>query len=555
MGGGSKRSGGGRGRGGPSKNADGLGRTLIRHRFGRGTAAPKSQAAAHAAAAALSAAHERDWGPDPSRLASITERNDLDELFARATMEDRDFAAEKDNNVVVLAAGGQDPRGRVTDAARRAAETEHAARMRVPRRPHWDASTTPSALDKLERESFLEWRRSLAELESDARVVTVVDSRNPLLYRCPDIEAYVREIDPRKKMLVLLNKGDLLPVEMRRRWAEFLTAHRLHYIFWSAKLASEEDTAAPAGSGESEDIALVTDRDILLNKLEVMARQVAKSMGIADDKPVTAGFVGYPNVGKSSTINALVGQKKTGVTSTPGKTKHFQTLIVRPGLVLCDCPGLVFPSFTSSKAEMVTAGVLPIDRLTEHRGPVGIVAKRVPREVLEKTYSIHLPPPLEHEDPNRPPTASELLRAYCVAHGWYGNGGLPDETRSSRQLLKDYLSGKILYCHPPPSPEEENSEDFPPESNYLEPDEEWDSEDEWEEEWEEVEDPDAPGTSGLKAKQASATEKDKEDGTAISETSEVLTRANGQPVRALHKFQKKPPRRKDRSWQGASPYA
>jgi large subunit GTPase 1 len=35
-------------------------------------------------------------------------------------------------------------------------------------------------------------------------------------------------------------------------------------------------------------------------------------------------MVGYPNVGKSSTINALVGEKKVAVTATPGKTKHFQ---------------------------------------------------------------------------------------------------------------------------------------------------------------------------------------------------------------------------------------
>ena len=54
---------------------------------------------------------------------------------------------------------------------------------------------------------------------------------------------------------------------------------------------------------------------------------------------VAVGFVGYPNVGKSSTINALVGQKNTGLTSTPGKTKHFQTLIISDRLMLCDCPG------------------------------------------------------------------------------------------------------------------------------------------------------------------------------------------------------------------------
>lgn len=38
----------------------------------------------------------------------------------------------------------------------------------------------------------------------------------------------------------------------------------------------------------------------------------------------TVGLVGYPNVGKSSTINSLLQNKKVSVSATPGKTKHFQ---------------------------------------------------------------------------------------------------------------------------------------------------------------------------------------------------------------------------------------
>lgn len=69
------------------------------------------------------------------------------------------------------------------------------------------------------------------------------------------------------------------------------------------------------------------------------------------------GLTGYPNVGKSSTINALFGSKKTTVSSTPGKTKHFQTLNITARLTLVDCPGLVLPRYAASKAEMVAAGI------------------------------------------------------------------------------------------------------------------------------------------------------------------------------------------------------
>ena len=80
-----------------------------------------------------------------------------------------------------------------------------------------------------------------------------------------------------------------------------------------------------------------------------------------NDEHVTVGMIGYPNVGKSSCINVMLQDKKVSVSATPGKTKHFQTLKWGDDVVLCDCPGLVFPSFANSKAEMMCCGVLPID--------------------------------------------------------------------------------------------------------------------------------------------------------------------------------------------------
>jgi large subunit GTPase 1 len=72
-----------------------------------------------------------------------------------------------------------------------------------------------------------------------------------------------------------------------------------------------------------------------------------------DKYVATIGVVGYPNVGKSSLINVLCKKKLVGVAAMPGKTKHFQTMYLEPDLMLCDCPGLVFPNADSSRSEMV----------------------------------------------------------------------------------------------------------------------------------------------------------------------------------------------------------
>ncbi|RXM95756.1 Large subunit GTPase 1-like [Acipenser ruthenus] len=156
---------------------------------------------------------------------------------------------------------------------------------------------------------------------------------------------------------------------------------------------------------------------------------------------ITVGLVGYPNVGKSSTINTILRNKKVSVSATPGHTKHFQTLYVEPGLCLCDCPGLVMPSFVSTKAEMTCCGILPIDQMRDHH---------IPRHVLEATYGINIIRPREDEDPDRTPTAEEFLTAYGYMRGFMTAHGQPDQPRSARYILKDYVNGKLLYCHPPP---------------------------------------------------------------------------------------------------------
>lgn len=480
------------------------------------------------------------------------ERNDLDEFLAMAELGDRDFTAERRGAVVVSMGDGSDPNADPSAGAEErererrsrvaAAEATHRDKLKVPRRPPWTRETPPEVLDQNERRAFLEWRRALASVEEDERltltpfeknleiwrqlwrvcersdiVVQVVDARDPLFYRCPDLEAFVKELDAgRKKTMLLLNKADLLSEELRDAWSRYFDENGIEYLWWSAKAATEvtelrerqqklmeaaslAERAARVGDGldgsgsdvsedehgdeetsvseasndvrtasastqrwrDENDAAAAADSDAgrvspsgllaredLLSILERRAEEAAGEGARArrKDGRVVVGMVGYPNVGKSSTVNALVAKKKTGVSATPGKTKHFQTLELGDGLLLADCPGLVFPSFTSSRAELVCNGVLPIDRLTDVRQPVAVVASRIPRQRFERVYKMKLPLPATHEDQNRNATAGEILRAYSAARGLTVQHGRPDEQRAGRAVLKDFINGKLLFC-------------------------------------------------------------------------------------------------------------
>mmetsp|Transcript_45697 Transcript_45697/g.111258 ORF Transcript_45697/g.111258 Transcript_45697/m.111258 type:complete len:662 (-) Transcript_45697:156-2141(-) len=187
------------------------------------------------------------------------------------------------------------------------------------------------------------------------------------------------------------------------------------------------------------------------NDAASVASGISRASSRLQREYIMIGFVGYPNVGKSSTINALVGRKKVGVTSTPGKTKHFQTLIVSDSVMLCDCPGLVFPSVVSSRAEMVCGGILPLNALRDHIGPMELMAQRIPRAVFEETYNINLPSRMPNGMERVYISWMEICSGYAVSRGMITAGaGVPDTHTAAIKLLRDYVGGKLRFCHTPP---------------------------------------------------------------------------------------------------------
>uniref|UniRef100_A0A8R1HN89 Large subunit GTPase 1 homolog n=1 Tax=Caenorhabditis japonica TaxID=281687 RepID=A0A8R1HN89_CAEJA len=411
-------------------------------------------------------------------IDSVTDETSLEEFLAKAELAGTEFTAEKEQfkiiekNSAVVIPKPVDYKNNLE------LQWKNEHRLRIPRRPARELWENMEELTKLENEAFLEWRSDLSELqEVDGLVLTpyernpdmwrelwrvveksdiivqIVDARNPLLFRSKDLDRYVKEVDLAKQLVLLVNKADLLKEEQLQIWTEYFKKENINVIFWSA---IDDDKPEPTDKDDLDvPPSTSTSNLFITNKDELIAS--FKKLGHASDdpslKPVVVGMVGYPNVGKSSTINKLAGGKKVSVSATPGKTRHFQTIHIDSQLCLCDCPGLVMPSFSFGRSEMFLNGILPIDQMRDHFGPTSLLLSRVPTHVIEAMYSIMLP---ETSDPS----AVNLLNSLAFMRGFMASSGIPDASRAARLMLKDVVNGKLMWAAAPPNVDQEVFDQF-----------------------------------------------------------------------------------------------
>lgn len=233
------------------KNKTGLGRSLINDRFASMKNRRQHNDDGMIHTTDLNDGYE--WGR--LNLKSVTEESSYQEFLSTAELAGTEFEAEKLNLKFVKPTAGCDvPTRSIKDV-----EKKHLDMLKVPRRPPWNEKTTASELDAKEKESFLEWRRKLAVLQDEEGflltpyeknlefwrqlwrviersdvVMQIVDARNPLMFRCEDLETYVKEVDENKENALLINKADFLTEEQRKIWADYFTKENVRIIFYSA---------------------------------------------------------------------------------------------------------------------------------------------------------------------------------------------------------------------------------------------------------------------------------------------------------------------------------
>ena len=95
---------------------------------------------------------------------------------------------------------------------------------------------------------------------------------------------------------------------------------------------------------------------------------------------------------------------------------------------------------------MLVNGIYPIDTLSDIYNPIQIIINRIPSKILCDFYKINLPDIY---------SAKQFLQIIAKKRGFTTGNGLPEEAKTAKLVLKDYVSGKLLYCYLRPDYTEE----------------------------------------------------------------------------------------------------
>ncbi len=226
-------------------------------------------------------------------------------------------------------------------------------------------------------------------------IIEVLDAR--MIKETRNIEVEHKVKDAKKILLYCINKCDLASKEKTQKLSHFLKPG----VFISSK----------------EKLGTT----ILKKKILELSR----------GKPVTVGVLGYPNVGKSSVINALSGRGAARTSSQSGFTKGVQKVKVDNKIMLIDTPG-VFPYGEKDAYKHTLTSSIDAAQL---RDPEQMALRFIEdkKELVKKHYNI----PKEMND------GDDILEFIAIQLKLFSKGKVPDIIRTSRRVLQEWQFGKM----------------------------------------------------------------------------------------------------------------
>lgn len=295
-----------------------------------------------------------------------------------------------------------------------------------------------SAIDK-SRKAFDKIFKAVVDA-SDV-VLYILDARDPESTRSRKVEEAVLQ-NPNKRLILVLNKVDLIPENVLQDWLSVLKTS-----FPTIPLkASSSATNSTTYNKKLTQAATATQ---LLQALKTYAHKSNFK------RSIVAGVIGYPNVGKSSVINALTSKHGGSSRACPvgnqaGVTRTMREIKVDNKLKILDSPGIVFPSSSKKQnkkqleAQLALLNAIPQKQITD---PVPAVTLLISKAAKSDEMSDHFKkfyqlPALPSSDLNE--FVKHVLIHVSRKMGRLGKGGVPNLNSAALAILNDWRDGKLL---------------------------------------------------------------------------------------------------------------
>lgn len=149
-------------------------------------------------------------------------------------------------------------------------------------------------------------------------------------------------------------------------------------------------------------------------------------------KVITVGILGYPNTGKSSLINALVGRSKASTSAESGHTKGKQLVRVSAKIRVIDTPGVI-PYRENDMSKHGAIGAVDYAKVKHPEDVVSEILESHPG-VVEDFYHV--------EKQDDPYDTIDLIAKKLL---FLRKGGVPDVDKGSRAILKEWQFGNISH--------------------------------------------------------------------------------------------------------------